>query len=329
MRGLGIANNINDFLLQLYALARDAPMAEFQDRSLKLLKTVLPFDSSMWGTATAQHSGIDIHTIHLHDSDPQMLADYEQLKHEDIAAATVLGKPHVTSSFNSDEWFGARDQRHFREFLTRYGHEHIFITAASNPVTKFVHWVSLYRADANAQCRCEEKTLLGQLAPHIMQALNMNRIMQLATELDPGAPARVGMAIADLRGVIYHADALFDTHAALEWHRWTGAAIPDTVRAALRTPTGSMRGERTVLAWRVEQRLLFLKLRPLCKADALSERERMVARLIADGKTHKEVARELARSPSTVRNQIQSIYAKLEVGNVVQLTEQLRHAGER
>ena len=44
------------------------------------------------------------------------------------------------------------------------------------------------------------------------------------------------------------------------------------------------------------------------------------------GHTYKEIAQRLERSPATIRNQIQSIYAKLEVGGIAALIEALRQA---
>jgi DNA-binding CsgD family transcriptional regulator len=47
---------------------------------------------------------------------------------------------------------------------------------------------------------------------------------------------------------------------------------------------------------------------------------------MARGDTHKQIAQMLSRSPATVRNQIRTIYEKLEVGNVAGLIEELRLA---
>ena len=49
-----------------------------------------------------------------------------------------------------------------------------------------------------------------------------------------------------------------------------------------------------------------------------------MAQMTAKGLTHKEIARALERAPTTVRNQIRSIYDKLGVGNVAELIEALR-----
>lgn len=58
-----------------------------------------------------------------------------------------------------------------------------------------------------------------------------------------------------------------------------------------------------------------LSLRPMRKFDLLTEREREVARTLAEGHSHKVAARLLGVAPSTIRNQTQAIYRKLEIDN--------------
>lgn len=47
---------------------------------------------------------------------------------------------------------------------------------------------------------------------------------------------------------------------------------------------------------------------------------------MAKGYTHKQIAGLRQRSPSTVRNQIRSLYDKLKVNNVAELIDELRQA---
>lgn len=54
--------------------------------------------------------------------------------------------------------------------------------------------------------------------------------------------------------------------------------------------------------------------------DELSPRERQVAKVLASGLSHKEAARHLGVAPATIRNQTQSIYAKLGIDNRASLT---------
>lgn len=63
--------DFSGLILQLYKLSHDMPIELFQDSALRLLKPVLPFDASMWGTATATAIGIDVHTLHLHENRPR------------------------------------------------------------------------------------------------------------------------------------------------------------------------------------------------------------------------------------------------------------------
>lgn len=51
---------------------------------------------------------------------------------------------------------------------------------------------------------------------------------------------------------------------------------------------------------------------------ALTNRERQILNLIADGLTNKEIARHLSISEATVENHIHHIYVKLRISNRAQ-----------
>lgn len=319
--------DFNTLLLRLYRLAQELPIQYFQDAVLAQIKQVLPFDSSVWGTATATSRGIDIHTVHLHQTSREMLLAYEPLKHLDSAAATVFDKRHVTRVFHTDSWFDGPETRALRDFLHRFGHENIFVAADSNPRTRFVHWVSLFRADKEAHCTEEERLLLAQLTPHVMQALAFNRVVHLGhLEAADKALSPHGCAIADMRGVVYHSDPQFNALVLAEWSDWTGQALPAPLMETALLGVDRFMGRGVVLRVYVEHGLLFLKARARCLADQLNVREWTIARRIAKGESHKEIAQALNRSPATVRNQIQAIYEKLEVGSIARLIEALRWA---
>ncbi|WP_394789698.1 response regulator transcription factor [Rhodoferax sp.] len=319
--------DFSTLLLRLYRLSQELPIQHFQDAALAQIKQVLPFDSSMWGTATTTASGIDIHTVHLHQKSPEMLQAYEPIKHLDSAAAAVFGKANVTLSVNSQNWFGGAGMGEMRDFLRRFEQENVFITADSNPRTHFVHWISLYRADKDAHGSEAERQLLGQLAPHVMQALALNRVMHL-DHLDASdrAMSPYGAAIADARGVIYHADPQFNSLARAEWNDWSGPHLPTELMLDLCRGHERFVGYSIVVRQYMEHGLLFLKARARCLADLLTAREWTIARAIAKGESHKEIAQALNRSPATVRNQIQGIYEKLQVSSIATLIDALRRA---
>ena len=58
-------------------------------------------------------------------------------------------------------------------------------------------------------------------------------------------------------------------------------------------------------------------------APPLSERERQIAKLYVAGRSYKEIARDLALSPATVRTHLNNVFRKLEVANRIQLLHRL------
>ena len=319
-------SDLNELLLRLYRLSHEQPLDRFQDEVLDLLKSVLPFDSSMWGSATLTPTGIDVHTIHLHRQPPEMLQAYEELKHLDTAGAKAAQEPNATLAFHADSWFGAPGQKDLRSYGKRFGQAHFFIGGAVNFKTRFTRWLTLFRANDRAYCTETERLLLAGLMPHVQQALELNRLTHLNQAAVAQGQAARGAAIADLRGVLYHADAAFEQALRTEWDDWRGHVLPAVVMKSFLQGNTRFTGRSQVLTLRVEHQLLFLKSRARCAIDGLTPRELTVAQLMVKGNTHKQIADLLQRSPATVRTQIRTVYDKLGVSNVAGLVEALRRA---
>ena len=60
---------------------------------------------------------------------------------------------------------------------------------------------------------------------------------------------------------------------------------------------------------------------------ALTAREREILDLLADGRTNAEIAQTLFLSPKTVKNNLSSVYAKLQVADRAQAAVRARQAG--
>jgi DNA-binding NarL/FixJ family response regulator len=63
-------------------------------------------------------------------------------------------------------------------------------------------------------------------------------------------------------------------------------------------------------------------------ADKLTGREREIAALVCRGLTNKEIGRDLAISPSTVKNHMHAIHSKLGIDRRTKLPDALRGALE-
>ena len=162
-------NRHSQLLLQLYRNAQELPVGEFQDAALNLIKPVLPFDSSLWGTAATTAEGGDIHTVHLHNQSPAMLEAYGPVKHQDTAMAAMFAQPRATRAFHLESWCADPGQREIRDVMRQFSIENMLATTVHNLHTKFAHWLLLYRGDKNAICTAQETLRLRLLAPHDMR----------------------------------------------------------------------------------------------------------------------------------------------------------------
>ena len=91
------------------------------------------------------------------------------------------------------------------------------------------------------------------------------------------------------------------------------------------------RGE-AIFSPAVASRLIdfFAAPRPLAPPQAfpeLTEREREILNLIAQGQSNPEIAAQLVLSPSTVRNYVSNIFSKLQVVDRAQAIIRAREAG--
>lgn len=321
-----VEKNVGEFsrlTLSLYRIALEKSLHEFQDAALDLLRTKLPFDSCMWGTATHTNSGIDIHSIHLNNQPKEMIESYESIKHLDAAAAAVSHSPRATMVFNSASLFTAPEQRPFAEFNKQFDQRNYFITSTLNPDTRFTHWVTLFRAKSEAHGTEDERCLLAEIAPHLQQSLEHNRVAHLARLKSTFFPAK-GSAICDLRGTVYHIEPYFEEALRCEWLISQSSKLPRVLLEHFASGARKYVGRSRVITCSVEKDLMFLHGRPHQLADELSPKELAVARLMSKGLTHRQVALELERAPATVRNHMQAIYGKLQINSIAGLIDQLR-----
>lgn len=322
MRKSGI-DLFSRMLLELYRASTDLPMEAFQDHALKTVKAAIPFESCMWGSASFTEDGLDIHTIHLHNKSPEMLVEYAEVKHLDTAAASMVGVPAATQAFHAPSWFKDTETASLRDFLRRHEQQNLIITSTTAEQTGLVQWLTLFRVDADQFYSPDEVEMVAGLASHLMQSLAQNRSRHLARD-ESGAVSACEALIADARGVVYHATPGCEALLRDEWSHRRAGRLPDQLQQAAARGEARFMGRSLVAETQVRNDLLFVRLRRRGVIDSLSPREMEVARVMAQGHSHKEAARQLGRAPATVRNQLQAAYRKLDVQSIGALGNILR-----
>jgi DNA-binding CsgD family transcriptional regulator len=310
--------DLSNVLLALYQASREVPPDQFQDWVLALIKRCLPFDSSWWGSATMTDGGADIHALHLHNfpNREEFVDAYFEVADEDVARRTIMSGGSRVFSFDPAV-YAARKAFGFRAFQKRHDIEYGLVGSAFDAKTRMARWISLFRAPTGFRFTDTECQWTAQVLPHVLEALEINRLTHLE-HIAGGSGRRYFLAIADTRGVVHHAEAGF-----LELARANDVVLPtgridDEVLRRLAVDGRYVAPGAVVLAARKVD-LLFLRARPRAAADALSRREREIARLVAEGRTHKEIARALRITPATARNHIAAIHAKTGVRNNAEL----------
>ena len=312
-------------LLHLYRLSRTTPAPEFKDAALEALKHHLPFAAAMWGTFVISGAGPIVHAVHLHRLPKRKMHDYEQVKQSDILYRKGIANPGRTSVANLTKLEKSLDPG-LVEYAHRYDLENVLSTVWKDAVLQIYTAVSFYRGETGKPFTERERRLKEQLMPHLVEAWNLNAIRYV--DRPTGAqPERVRMrALVDREGMLYNAEPGFAELMRAEFPEWQWPVLPRALAAPLLGAGGeSFRGEAIVASRlrEIEEGMFLISARALAGIDRLSPRERSVARAFAMGQTHKQIAAELGIAPATVRNQLQSAYAKLSVNSKIELARTL------
>ncbi|WP_134603461.1 helix-turn-helix transcriptional regulator, partial [Pseudomonas aeruginosa] len=149
----------------------------------------------------------------------------------------------------------------------------------------------------------------GQLSAHLAAAVSANQIRTLVALRESLERQALAMAVCDRYGVLHCAERGFVDLLLGAWPGWTGPQLPEET-----SPQG-YRDARLVIDSRQVGDLYLLTARQPSAIEQLSNREGDVALLFSEGKTYKQIARDLGLAPNTVRHHIRTIYSKLGVND--------------
>lgn len=316
----------SDLLLELYRLAQDAPAEKFHAQALDAVRETLPFDSALWATGVIGPEGATPHGIFPYRQPAEMLEEWGRIKPRDtiiFEAFNNLGRT-VNAALGSDPAWQARFNTDMRTYIKRYGMEHTLLTMNEIPRLRIYAAISLYRADPEQPFTDAERMLKQNLMPHLFEAWNISRLNFLSGTRSNGGQD-CGWAICDSKGVLYNADRNFTAFILAEWPDWSGPQLPPALLETLsgKNPRRYV-GGHTVISIETLNHMELLSARETSAIDSLSPREYNVAELFAGGADYRTIADFLHISPTTVRNHLQNIYAKLGVSNKIGMARLMR-----
>lgn len=315
---------LSALLLDLYRYAHELPIGDFQDRALRRLQTVIPFERAWWGMARI----VPGQDPELHSSFPFNLpAEYsevwEQIKRADELAQALHRSPGLTICIDAQRMRESGIAR----LLTEFDVAQVMSTLIASPELNLVTFLSLYRGIDQSPFGEEERRFKQSAMPHLVATWNMNWISGLEQLQAHSAPTRAANAIADRHGVLLSAEPRFLALLRREWPEWKGPELPSALASALWSRSRSHIGSAIAARCDLVADLQLLEVRARSPIDRLSRRERSVAASFAEGHSHKEVAGSLGLSPATVRHHLRRIYSKLAVSDKAALSRLLIESG--
>lgn len=314
---------MNRMILDLYRGARELPVPEFQEAALLLLKSVLRFDSGIWGAGeVTTEAGLVIHTLHLHEQPEEYVDSYEQFKSHDRAAFEVDSRLGEVCNFHFPDIDTGPINEVNRAHCKKFATQNALIMSSIAPEISSQDFMAIFRAQPRDRYSDEEHRRAEFLMPHLIEAGRINRVFWLNQMSVLMQTHRGIRAIAGFGGMLYSYDEAFVTMVRMEWPEWLPPMLPHQLVTVLRS-TSALRftGNHIVVSANAGGDMLFLQTRQRLPVDALAPVEHIVANMVARGQPYKEVARNMGVSLATIRNQLHNVYRKLGIRNKAELAQ--------
>lgn len=319
-------HGLSELLLRLYRLAREVDAPAFKERAFALIKEYLPFESGLWGAMTVfAPDRTQVHWVFLDHQPMEMIENWQKYSARDPSHAEAVaadGHAIIVNLSNPKEAAG------YHPKLIEHGHTydicHSLSMVTHDPVLNLRNAISFYRGWAGKKYSESERRFADDLMPHLIEAWNLCAVRHVhaAADSDPA----VARAVTDRAGSVHNAESGFTALVRAEFPDWTGPVLPAGLVGPRSGPHDeTFRGREIVVnTLRVlDDGMRVVGIRRLNAGSRLTPRELTVAREFAMGRTYTEIAEHLGVAPKTVRNQLQSVYTKLDVKSKVALAKRL------
>ncbi|WP_411361021.1 response regulator transcription factor [Pseudidiomarina sp. YC-516-91] len=302
---------VEQFILDLHDASMFLSTQEFQQWTLKEIRRFIDFDFAIWGAGDGRHR--QLHHATILDQVDTLFSTWEAVKHVDPFANLVIGNTGKT--WTTDPLPDFKKSQAFREHWGLYRAQQMMSTMEVDQQTGLHIFVTLVRDQEKQRYNQHELALKNMITQHIFLAARHNDLHHLRSLRSPAA-------FMDRGGVLNAALPEFRALIVQEWGRRAEQKLPEEVNQAL-WRTGGFRARNIVLqAQQINNRLLVRA--GIAPSVDLSAREHEVAWAYVSGHTHKEVAKLLGISPTTVRTHLARVYQKLEVTDKASLAFWLR-----
>lgn len=307
---------IDGFIGKLYRAASEINPTHFRKWALTELKELILFDAALW--SNGQEENRSFHNHMLINVDETILSNLKKtMAVNPIVDAVInnLGLPVDMADVVDDE-----------TFYSSYVYEFCFKPLNIERILSSIHTdgrsglftlLSLYRFDREHAFSEKDKYVQERVLFHLLNAASHNLFLHLKLAQANSTQGSC-WAICDKQGYFHEIQpATLDLlQQYYPEHNLSRAPFSlNEHKQALDTGLS--------LTLRQLDDLYSLEIWPTGPFDQLTEREKTIANAVSQGKTFKQIAKDLNLSPSTVANHLYRVYQKLNIQSRNQLAEML------
>lgn len=323
-------DNSSKLILDIYDIAQGTVPTACNDEILRRFRRDLSFESALIGDLGIFGERMIPTGVHLHNMPAERISARQSTLGEELIFVNGTIKtsdPALAASFRHRSKSVATDierttaDPHVLAYCRKYETAHSLTWVSDRLVHDRLTVISFWRAQRRQSFQGNAEQVVNQALPHLLQARQINARLN-AARLHLHATVTL---LSSTQGRLYFAVEEAITLMQEEWPEWSPPFLPGALLAALRSRPGmDYAGRRLHIRAKLEQQILTLSItRRSESAHGLTAAERRCAVLAAQGLQYKEIAARLLVSPSTVRNQLASVYRKLNVRNKTSLARVL------
>jgi DNA-binding CsgD family transcriptional regulator len=301
-------------LLELARLPAALSPSRLMDEGLAVLRRIVPFDAAWWGECSG---GIDgLAPRNWLSGRVKLSADFAR-EWNRIGATDRFALDSMQRLDAVVHCVGYADPvPEVEAFARRHDLYHVMAITRSLAGSGLLHFVCLYRGHASPAFTPTQSLLFEQFSAHLMQRWSARIAELIGAQAGPGVD---GHALVDAHGEFVYVGARFGALLRERFPQWSGAGLPAELAAGTqRLPRQLSLGRRRMSAQRCGE-LVLLSVAAQRRTPALPPRELNVALLYAEGRSHKQIARETGLSPATVRTYLREAYLRLGVSDKIAL----------
>lgn len=313
----------NKSLIGLYEIAQHCNLAEFNKSALRELKQVVAFDACALADLKVGATGkIAVQSLYLESTPVERFQDRSAVVGQEALTlnGTLTSQDHtLVSAFRRRGHSVVADiaatasNPNLRSYCRKYETAHSLAFVSEKALDHGVPTLALWRANKQNSYTAEQEENANVFIPHFINAREINRRFQSAAAM----PASTAMVLSSLLGQVYLIDEEATRLLQSEWQEWTPPFLPQSLVAGLRSVSTKLYvGKEIAVCAEILDGILSLKIKKIkSSAVCLTPAESRIAMLAVRGMQYKEIAKVVDVAPSTVRNQLHSVYRKLGVSN--------------